>query len=442
MFTQEIKNIIYITLSFITFSFYALEHSKSLPLYSEKAAAQKVTGRIEKEKESKLIIMIFVVGIIILSSFLLFKIIKPFEFFWAFFSAIFSISLLGGIIFVWYTEVTSGTIKKQEYIIQNKQDLDNFLAFLKKKNPKLFLNDAHFIPIGFVINALDIELKGIHVYEWQWINYDLTKDNELKGNFVVMFKKEDDHRVSSVLTVKEKNLRNEQSDYKFEIPANFNLKKYPFDHQQITILMQHPSYVGNIILVPAFDNYDSSRTPYPPISPSIQFNKWYVKNAYFFYTLTDYFSNFGVTGWAQEKDFPILSYTIEVQRSIADPLISTLAPLFIILFIVFCMLLIQPKIDIRKSANSILGLFASVFFATVVSHQTFDQTIITGELVYFKCFYYLTYFIILITAINFLLLIYFKNISILEYRKNLIMRLLYWPLTTLILFIITIIYFY
>ena len=97
----------------------------------------------------------------------------------------------------------------------------------------------------------------------------------------------------------------------------------------------------------------------------------------------------------------------------------------------------QKGADIRL----IMALLSSLFFANVLSYQNLQQTILTPDITYLKSFYIIAYAIIFLVAINIMLYVYRAN-EVVIYEKNLIARLLYWPLVLTVFFIVTLIFFY
>jgi hypothetical protein len=124
-----------------------------------------------------------------------------------------------------------------------------------------------------------------------------------------------------------------------------------------------------------------------------------------------------------------------IHRNLVDILIEDLLPLIVIALLLFLIL-----ITAEQQGYAVLASSATVFFGIVVSNLNFQNKIPRYQLVYFEYFYLLMYAIILfvtVVALTYLLRI---NIPFIQFRNNLIPQLLYWPVMSAALLIITIFY--
>ncbi|MCL5875452.1 MAG: hypothetical protein M1114_03200, partial [Candidatus Dependentiae bacterium] len=138
-----------------------------------------------------------------------------------------------------------------------------------------------------------------------------------------------------------------------------------------------------------------------------------------------------------------LGYTIQIQRKIYEPLITSLLPIIIILFITFAVLLLLSHfVKSRDNITVLLALLSSLFFANILSYQILQEAILTPDITYFKSFYIITYAIIFTIAINCLLYAYQPRAHFIIYKNNLLIRLLYWPAVLCIFFLVTLVFFY
>lgn len=349
----------------------------------------------------------------------------------------FSLLCALGIVLIWYLEITNGSTKKQENIVETQEQVDQFFAFYTKKYP---LTNIHYLPVGFVIYSLDLDQNLVTFFAYPWIKYNLVKDKDLTGEFYISNANKEVHTTPNTIVQKDYKVLGWQSEVKFN--EKFDYSKYPFDLQQIVFKMNHAQWSGNNILVPDFKGYTGATIADPQLDPDLEINKWTIVNAYFFYALSNWQSNFGIDDFDHQKNFPYLSYTIEIQRNFFTPLATTLLPIVIILFLVFSAIIIFPSLkEPRSSINTIISLLSGMFFSTIVAQQTFDRTLNTSAITYFACFYYLVYIVIFLAAINCLFFAYRED-YILQWRNNVLARMLYWPTIMLTFFIITLYFFY
>ncbi len=385
-----------------------------------------------------LTLLIVLFALVLLS----FALLHNFKLFWLWGIAIFFSLLLGaGITIIWYLEINSSS-KKNNNIVRNDKDVEEFFSAHKKKNPHMYAAkpEPHFMSMGFLFYSIEVDKEIISLYTYPWLKKDAFKDADIPGSFVCMNALENtkpwgihvmrfDH--TDALSWQEQ----------FKIHADFDYTKYPFDQQNVTILFEHEESLKKIILTPDFGAYKGIAA-YSPLADTFHMSGWTIKNAYFFYELSDYSTNFGIRDYWQVKNFPFLGYTIQIQRKFMEPLLTGLIPIIIILFIAFsCLLLLSNVTQNKNNIRLILALLSSLFFANVLSYKTLQEEILTHDITYLKSFYIITYIIIFLVAVNAVLYTYQYG-KIIAYRKNLIARLLYWPITLTIFFVTTLLFFY
>lgn len=356
-------------------------------------------------------------------------------------SSIYSTLIALAICYIWKNELHYQKVKKEGYIIEDTQDLKNFLNDAKNKNPQLFGDKHHIVPVGFLLYVIDIKDNYESTIEsYVWARYDPKTDSKIiepirtanNEQILTLNKAERANGITLVWNTVSKSAQ------------QFDLTKYPFDQQKISFVFYHPNFIEDVILVPDLDSYtkpDKSLFPVE-IRQDVRIRDFTIDSAYFFYILTDYSTNFGVNHNLQQKNFPYLMFGIEIHRHLINPLISTLLPIITILLILFFILLILARLRNRGIAlTSVMGLLSGLFFAAIIAEQTFDRTIETSSITYFKTFYYLTYIAIFIVAIDCLMFLLDHN-KLIKYGNNFYARLLFWPIISSMFFIVTFIFFY
>lgn len=353
-----------------------------------------------------------------------------------------SLLLCAGIIFIWHLEMQSSLIKQKPYVISNDKDAADFLAQHKKDNPHIYKEKAHYMPVGLLFYAININGEIVTLYCYPWLKKNDELDKDIKPNFIAMnATKETKTWASDIISYN--HTQDASWQEQLQVHMHFDYTKYPFDQQQITVLFEHEQSLKNIILIPDFIAYKWAHTPFPPLDPEFTIRGWEIKNAYFFYELSDYPTDFGIRDYWQVKNYPFLGYTIQIQRKIYEPLITSLLPIIIILFITFAVLLLLSHfVKSRDTITVLLALLSSLFFANILSYQILQEAILTPDITYFKSFYIITYAIIFIIAINCLLYVYQPRAHFIIYKNNLLIRLLYWPAVLGIFFLVTLLFFY
>lgn len=352
-------------------------------------------------------------------------------------AAVYSLAVALAIATMWHIELSYQTFKQHDNIIETPADAQDFIAKHKAAHPSIYQAEHHIVPSGLLTYAIEVKPNDdarIQTYAWSRFN------NALDTKVMTPFKLANRERMLTPNTYQQDNETIMVWNSTATIPQSFDFKKYPFDKQEIEIDMYHPNYIQNVILVPDLESYDA-RFKHPQLRGDLILSRWEVDDAYYYYRLSKTPTDFGIKGNQQTNNFPYLRFVVEVHRNIINPLISTLLPILIILFILFSVLLVVATIDTHTSLPSIVALLSGLFFATLVSDQTFDKTINAPSITYFKSFYYIAYVLIFLVSVNCFLYL-FRHIRILQYDKNLCARLLFWPCVSTIFYLVTIYFFY
>lgn len=357
---------------------------------------------------------------------------------WWLVSIVYSLSLMFAIVTFWYIENGFGSVRIHDNIIDDKEDLNHFLKKHKDQNPEIYKIAHHIVPMGFLAYSIQIKDSESKIDTYAWAKYNNQKDATIMQPFKMA-------NVETILTPN-KILQGDDTVLVWNTnttsPQVFNYQKYPFDYQEIILDFYHPDFSADVILIPDFDAYSHQYARFPQMRQDVRIERWTITDGYFYYVLTNYATNFSIKNNPQQKNFPYLRYVIELQRNAFNPLISTLLPILIILFILFAVLLILGRVENKKGAlTSVVGMLSGLFFATVVADQTFDRTLNAPGIVYFKTFYYIVYAVIFLVAINCLLYLLDNN-KVITYEHNIIARILFWPIVSTFFFIVTMIFFY
>jgi len=302
-----------------------------------------------------------------------------------------------------------------------------------------------YIPTGIYIQHLKfITESQIEMTAYIWQRYfDDIHDNVSRG-FVLP--QAAITKIDKVYHSKEQNTETIIWQVRATINQRILYVKYPFDIKDIQIQIVHKDFNQHVTLVPDLVSYKLIHpTALPGLSKEIHLPGWHIANSYFGYKITDYDAAFGLYSYGtlgvykqfEKCNQPELCYNITVQRFLVNTLISNLLPLAIIALILFVILLTS-----EAQGFAFLGACASVFFGALIAQSRFRGNIETYRLIYFETFYLVMYAALLIVILTSLLHILKVNSLIIRYKKNLITKLLYWPIILVTLLIITFRYFY
>lgn len=343
-----------------------------------------------------------------------------------------------------FDAISTESVEFHEHVVNNQMAVSRFFYLQKRLNPSIYKKDVHFIPTGLFIYSIDLPAidPNVTLNGHIWQKYNLKKDKDLANGVTILNAK--DQSFEKIYEVKDIDTYTIGWRFKATVKNNFIFTKFPFDQQNIALVLAHQDYKANIILVPDFESFSIKTSTNTEIDSISNTGKWTTKNSYSFYQLTDYITNFGIDDYTKQKNFPNLCFNILVRRNFSDPLITNFLPILIIIVIAFMTLVVAGLSNERTKdiAALVLPLCSSIFFAAVIGHQTYERTLEFVGITYFEYFYFMVYIIILLTTINGMLYGYHRGGWLITYQKNFIPRLLYWPIVLFAFLINTIIFFY
>jgi hypothetical membrane protein len=126
---------------------------------------------------------------------------------------------------------------------------------------------------------------------------------------------------------------------------------------------------------------------------------------------------------------------------------SNVVPLIIVGIVIFLVLLIIERDDdrimlMRTGTGFNLSICGTLLFVAVFSHIGARQKIAAQEIIYLEYFYIVMYFAILWVAVNSILFVRWPESRFIQYEKNLLPKVLFWPLTLGAIWVMTIATFY
>jgi uncharacterized membrane protein YqjE len=227
----------------------------------------------------------------------------------------------------------------------------------------------------------------------------------------------------------------------------FDNSKYPFDKENVWIRLWDKGFDDNVVLVPDLDSYDTlSPGSKPGLEQDFVLGGWDIQKSYFSYRDNSYNTNFGLEDYNHE-DRPELYFNVVVKRDFINPFVSYMSPLIVVALLVFAdLLLISKKEEAATyygfSSSGVLGHCAALLFVLIVAQVSLRDSLSTGGIIYLEYFYFAMYLAILAVAADSILFASKRKIRIIDYENNLIVKVLYWPVLTVMLLIFTLYAFY
>ena len=364
-------------------------------------------------------------------------------------TAVVSLLLLGGIGAVWYlalnnhtasgddghvsdldyrVEITDRTVLRQERERFDRQRRD-------RKQP-----DLTYVPTGIHIESM--ELDGSNTVSvagqiWQKVPLGAAADSP-RG---VIFSGAKDVRITPldehVDTANQLVVR--RSSFQFNLRTQFDFSRYPLEIERIGIGISPVERGRSQALVPDLDSYDILLASQKPgLEPDLHLRGWTIESTSFVLRPRSENSKFGLESRVDLENFPDLVYEIGLKRIFVDAFISNLTPLIVVAIVLFSLLLLPDSVGIKE----ILGFCVSLFFVVVFAHLSIRRSIASGQVFYLEYFFLVTYFALLAVPINAFRRSLQVPYPLLEYRGGLAMKVLYWPVTLGIFFLITVLKFY
>lgn len=215
----------------------------------------------------------------------------------------------------------------------------------------------------------------------------------------------------------------------------FDYAKYPFDQQDVWIRMWHRDFDEGAILVPDFVGY-------PPWNPAetiglekqFVYNGWHPVFTGFGYLENSYASTFGFGPYKAKPPFPEMVYATSLKRLSTAPFVNHVMPLMVTYVLTFAILLFMVKDD-ERSFN-ILSALTGLFFLTLLNHQQINTVASADGLSFLGLasgIMYVTFFAVAANG----LAVARMNVPILEWRSNLIAKILFLPITSCVLAIVS-----
>jgi hypothetical protein len=204
----------------------------------------------------------------------------------------------------------------------------------------------------------------------------------------------------------------------------------------------------NVILVPDLSSYEIiNPSNKPGVRSDIFLPGWDITKSYFSYCQKDYNTSFGFRNYQGGKVFPELFFHVIIKRRFLDPFLSNLLPLLVVAFLNFGAILIATRREklmglFGFSAGASMGIAGGLVFVVIVAQNDLRHRLEVESLMYLDYYYFVMYLLLIAVAIDAIIFAWSKRPRFLHYRDHLVPKLLYWPLTMLALFMVTVWSFY
>lgn len=368
-------------------------------------------------------------------------------------SIITTIILLIGTAFLWYlstvpdAKLPSNSIKLQSALdVKNyKKELNEYYTLIHK--PQIF-----YIRTGIFIKSTEFNSSNnVTISGYIWQKFRLS-DNELVNattekfcDFTSSSIPKDKGVVLSESNENKIDLNCKEFSYfslsdnwltlgwyfKAEFREPFDYSNYPLDKNIIWMRLRSNSFSDKVILIPDLRAYSYTyEKSFLGIDiANLVLPSWHVIGSFFSASPIELENDMGVTGYADQINHELF-FNVEIQRDFLDAFISTVIPIFLIYLILFVILF--SSLD---SILEVLAINAGLLFSVALWHSGLRTVLASSGITYFESFYFICYLVISLISINTVLLASDYSLSWLRYEKNVISKLVFFPLIIGVTFI-------
>lgn len=222
--------------------------------------------------------------------------------------------------------------------------------------------------------------------------------------------------------------------WSFRVVVNqeFDYQRFPFGRENIWVQMWHSEFTENVVLVPDFDSYKTTRpSRLPGLRRDLEIPGWSIDETFFGYRYRTYDTSFGAQSFKDLTHFPELHFNILVRSEIVQPLVSHILPIAVMVALLYAILLLSSRYRAKADAfgfNAMNAIAAGsgFFLVAVFSHSDLRDTLSFRGINYLEYFYFLTYLVIMVVVLNALMLS-LSRVKWIHTYDNGLPKLLFWP---------------
>ncbi len=362
-----------------------------------------------------------------------------------------SLLFMSGIAFIWHLTIRDPINEEKRVVtIVDRAGLDNFLTSLKKTMGDSTGHPPVFIPTGLFVQSMEFSNANNTIltgYIWQ--KFKLGEHDHVERGFLFPeLSSADDMEIEEQFRRKEGHIETVQWYFRVVLRERFDYSHYPFDKANIWIRLWSKDFNHNVILLPDLEAYTMiNPTSLPGLEKDLFLPGWTFQESYFDYKYNTFTTDFGKVSHRGHEILPEMYFNIVARRNFLGPFISNLIPLIVVSFMLFGLLMIGSKHSEKSSwlnfnALDILASCAALVFVIILAHIDLRGTLAAEGILYLEYFYFVMYIATLMITINAILFSWDIQLKLVQYQDNLIPKLMFWPLITGSLLILTLVIFY
>lgn len=363
-------------------------------------------------------------------------------------SSIYGALLVLNILGIWQLNLKTdfGQIENEDEII-NEVELEKYIEEFKAKKALITSRKYFFVPTGFFIETLVKDSYQAKVAGQLWMKYPKDLYTSAPPEFYFPSQNAADVRAFVFNKISEREFDEHilvTWHFRINLNQHYDYRKYPFDQNNVELLIMYPEMHENIILIPDLASYEVLNPAYKPgISELMHIPQARIVDSYYSFQTLDFKSTFGDE--TTESEFPALVFNIGLQRLFTSPFVLNFIPLIIVSIILFLIILHSSRETegrIGLTTMNVIQACSGFIFILVLAHVNERRNIFTPSITFLEHFYFISYFFIAVVAIIMASFLKGKTWKMFNYGDNTLIKLLFWPTLITMWFLSTFYTFY
>ena len=357
--------------------------------------------------------------------------------------------IVGNIIVIWYLNLTTdfSLFDSEQERIVNPTILAKYTERYDQDLHKLANTRYAKVPTGIFIESYELKSFEASIIGKLWMRYpkNLYRTAPPAFYFPDVSAIESRGLVSQIVS------ETEYEDYilvtwrfRATLEQDFSYEQFPFEQNDIKVVILYPDFSKNILLVPDLDSYDILNPSVKPgLNADITVPSSHTISSFFTFETIDHKTNFGNKG--QLKNHPALTFNMVAKRIWLSPFIANIIPILIVALIMFIVLYASSNEEQGRSGLTTMNVIqssAGFLFILLLAHVNERNRIETPEIAYIELFYFSMYVFITLETVALAMLFRGVNSKIFGYGDNLVLKLLFWPVLVAIWLVVTLVRFY
>jgi Cache domain len=355
---------------------------------------------------------------------------------------------ISGIGYIWYlawNEQSYENSTESKIVLIGRAGLNKFLDLREQQlSTQVKAEKPIYIPTGVFVQSLEFNTaNNVTITGYIWQRFTKGVNDKVTRGFVMP---ESVDKIDVTESYKRKEGDQEIVGWYFraKLRQSFDYSQYPLDYKDVWIRLWAKDFDKNVILTPDFDSYPlMNPLSKPGVAKDLVLSGWYLDSSFFQYYLNSYNTNFGITNYVGQEQFPELYFTVVIRRSLLPIFIGNIIPLAVVSFLLFSLLIITRKkaygpLALGFSAKDGIVGSSGLLFIVLLNQINLRNAIAALGIIYIEYFYFVIYIMVLLVIINSLLFVFGSKLRLIEYEDNLVPKLLYCPTLLGLLLMITV----